>query len=150
MPTFVDACRENGLIFVGPSAEAQRAMGEKTAARRTAQAAEVPIVPGAMSDVEDDSKASEMAEQLGYPVLLKAAAGGGGKGIRFVRDPKDLLSSLRTAAARLTVPLAMDASISKRPSRRHVTSKYNSLPILTATLFIWVSANVVFNAAIRS
>ena len=95
--TFVDACRENGLIFVGPSAEAQRAMGEKTAARRTAQAAEVPIVPGAMSDVEDDSKASEIAEQLGYPVLLKAAAGGGGKGIRFVRDPKDLLSSLRTA-----------------------------------------------------
>ncbi len=95
--TFVDACRENGLIFVGPSAEAQRAMGEKTAARRTAQAAEVPIVPGAMSDVEDDSKASEMAEQLGYPVLLKAAAGGGGKGIRFVRDPKDLLPSLRTA-----------------------------------------------------
>ncbi len=95
--TFVDTCRENGLIFIGPSAEAQRAMGEKTAARRTAQAAEVPIVPGAMTDVEDDSKASEIAEQLGYPVLLKAAAGGGGKGIRFVRDPKDLLPSLRTA-----------------------------------------------------
>ncbi|HLJ35543.1 MAG TPA: acetyl-CoA carboxylase biotin carboxylase subunit [Ktedonobacteraceae bacterium] len=95
--SFVDACTEAGFIFVGPSAGAQRAMGEKTAARRTAQAAGVPIVPGAMNDVEDDTTAVEMAEQLGYPLLLKAAAGGGGKGIRFVRDPKDLLPSLRTA-----------------------------------------------------
>ena len=94
---FVEACRDAGLIFVGPSAEAMAAMGEKTAARRTAQAAGVPIVPGAMTDVEDDTLVSEIAERLGYPVLLKAAAGGGGKGIRFVRDPKDLLSSLRTA-----------------------------------------------------
>jgi acetyl-CoA carboxylase biotin carboxylase subunit len=94
---FVEACQSAGLIFVGPSAEAQRAMGEKTAARRTAQAAGVPIVPGAMADVEDDTQVSEIAERLGYPILLKAAAGGGGKGIRFVRDPRDLLSSLRTA-----------------------------------------------------
>src|SRR5450759_946263 len=94
---FVDACTAAGLIFVGPSAEAQRAMGEKTAARRTAQAAGVPIVPGAMTDEGDDTAFAETAEQLGYPVLLKAAAGGGGKGIRFVRDPKDLLTSLRTA-----------------------------------------------------
>ncbi|GAC1423958.1 MAG: acetyl-CoA carboxylase biotin carboxylase subunit [Ktedonobacteraceae bacterium] len=94
---FVKACQEAALIFIGPSAEAQLAMGEKTAARRTAQAANVPIVPGAMSDVEDDTLAINIAEQIGYPLLLKAAAGGGGKGIRFVRDPKDLLSSLRTA-----------------------------------------------------
>jgi acetyl-CoA carboxylase biotin carboxylase subunit len=95
--TFVDACTAAGLIFVGPSAEAQRAMGEKTAARRTAQAVGVPIVPGAMTDVEDDVEAEEIASRLGYPLLLKAAAGGGGKGIRFVRDPKDLLPALGTA-----------------------------------------------------
>lgn len=95
--TFVDACTAAGLIFIGPTAESQRAMGEKTAARRTAKEAEVPIVPGAMTDVEDDTEATAIAERLGYPLLLKAAAGGGGKGIRFVRDPKDLLSSLRTA-----------------------------------------------------
>jgi acetyl-CoA carboxylase biotin carboxylase subunit len=94
---FVEACKAEGIIFVGPSPEAQRAMGEKTAARRTAQAAGVPIVPGAMSDVEDDAAAVEFAERLGYPLLLKAAGGGGGKGIRFVRHPKDLLTSLRTA-----------------------------------------------------
>jgi acetyl-CoA carboxylase biotin carboxylase subunit len=95
--TFVKTCQQAGLIFVGPPAQAQEAMGEKTAARRIAQAAGVPIVPGAMADIEDEALAIETAEQLGYPVLLKAAAGGGGKGIRFVRDPRDLSSSLRAA-----------------------------------------------------
>ncbi len=94
---FVEACKAEGIIFVGPPSEAQRAMGEKTAARRTAQAAGVPIVPGLMSDIEDDTTAMETAERLGYPILLKAAGGGGGKGIRFVHSSKDLLSSLRTA-----------------------------------------------------
>lgn len=95
--TFVDACADAGLIFVGPPAEVQRAMGEKTAARRTAQAADVPIVPGAMTEEGDDAAFVASAEQLGYPILLKAAAGGGGKGIRLVRDAKNLIPSLRTA-----------------------------------------------------
>lgn len=94
---FVQACKEAGLIFVGPPAEAQQAMGEKTAARRTAHAVGVPIVPGAMSDVEDDARAAEIAEDLGYPILLKAAAGGGGKGIRLVRAAKELQPALKTA-----------------------------------------------------
>jgi acetyl-CoA carboxylase biotin carboxylase subunit len=94
---FVAACQKAGFIFVGPSAEAQRAMGEKTAARRTAQAVGVPIVPGAMIDDASDEQIQEIAARLGYPLLLKAAAGGGGKGIRFVRDARDLLTSLRTA-----------------------------------------------------
>src|SRR5262249_34676255 len=82
---------------VGPSAQAQRAMGEKTAARRTAQAVGVPIVPGAMIDNADEEQIQALADKLGYPLLLKAAAGGGGKGIRLVRAPHDLLPSLRTA-----------------------------------------------------
>ena len=95
--SFVDACVEAGLIFVGPSAEHQRAVGEKTAARDLARQADVPIVPGALLDDLDDAAIAELAVQIGYPLLLKAAAGGGGKGIRFVRDPRALLSSLRTA-----------------------------------------------------
>jgi len=94
---FVEACKDAGLIFVGPPVEAQAAMGEKTAARRVAQQVGMPIVPGAMTDLEDDTQAYEIAERLGYPIMLKAAAGGGGKGIRFVRRTQDLLSSLRTA-----------------------------------------------------
>src|SRR3989440_6365615 len=84
--TFVDACIAAGLIFVGPTAEIQRSMGEKTAARRTAEASGVPIVPGAMSDVEDDAEAEEIASGLGDPLPLKAAAGGGGEGSGFVGE----------------------------------------------------------------
>ena len=94
---FVEACTEAGLIFVGPPASVQRAVGEKTAARNTAHDANVPIVPGAVLDNLNDAGVAELAEKIGYPLLLKAAAGGGGKGIRFVRDPKDLAASLRTA-----------------------------------------------------
>src|SRR5436190_9267557 len=94
---FVEACSDEGLIFVGPMATIQRAVGEKTAARSAAQVAGVPIVPGAMTDMIDDEGIQHIAKRIGYPLLLKAAAGGGGKGIRFVRDPHDLLSSLRTA-----------------------------------------------------
>src|SRR5262249_20574732 len=85
------------LTFVGPTAALQRAVGEKTAARHIAHQADVPIVPGALLDEMDAAAIQGLADQIGYPLLLKAAAGGGGKGIRFVRDPRDLLPSLRTA-----------------------------------------------------
>src|SRR6266487_1636326 len=94
---FVEACSDERLIFVGPMATVQRAVGEKTAARSAAQVAGVPIVPGAMTDMVDEGGIQQIAKRIGYPLLLKAAAGGGGKGIRFVRDPKDLTSALRTA-----------------------------------------------------
>src|SRR3989440_13018803 len=72
-------------------------MGKTTSVRLTAQAAAVPMVRGAMTEEGDDAACVTTAEQLRYAILLKAAAGGGGKGIRFVRDPRGLLSSLRTA-----------------------------------------------------
>jgi acetyl-CoA carboxylase biotin carboxylase subunit len=94
---FVDACEEAGLIFVGPPGRIQRALGEKTAARRLAEEAGVPVVPGYNSGLEDAREAARLAERLGYPVLLKAAAGGGGKGIRFVRRAEELEAALRLA-----------------------------------------------------
>ncbi|MGH2495485.1 MAG: acetyl-CoA carboxylase biotin carboxylase subunit [Ktedonobacteraceae bacterium] len=94
---FVDACTEAGLIFVGPPASIEREVGEKTAARDAARAVDVPIVPGALLDNVPDDEIAALAEKIGYPLLLKAAAGGGGKGIRFVRDPRNLMASLRTA-----------------------------------------------------
>ena len=94
---FVEACSDERLIFVGPMATVQRAVGEKTAARSAAQVAGVPIVPGAMTDMVDEEGIQQIAKRIGYPLLLQAAVGGGGKGIRFVRDPKDLTSALRTA-----------------------------------------------------
>jgi acetyl-CoA carboxylase biotin carboxylase subunit len=94
---FADACAAAGLIFVGPPGPIHRALGEKTAARRLAEEAGVPVVPGYNAGLEDAQAAARLAERLGYPVLLKAAAGGGGKGIRFVRQPEELEASLRLA-----------------------------------------------------
>ncbi|HKO15088.1 MAG TPA: acetyl-CoA carboxylase biotin carboxylase subunit [Gemmatimonadaceae bacterium] len=95
--SFARAVREAGLVFIGPPAEAIAAMGNKTAARQLVIAAGVPVVPGTTEAVRDASEAQAAAEQFGYPVLLKAAAGGGGKGMRVVREAGELASALESA-----------------------------------------------------
>jgi acetyl-CoA carboxylase biotin carboxylase subunit len=94
---FARAVRDAGLIFIGPPAEAIAATGSKTAARQLAISANVPVVPGTTEALRDAAEASAVAEQFGYPVLLKAAAGGGGKGMRVVREESQLASSLDAA-----------------------------------------------------
>ena len=94
---FARLVRDEGLTFIGPPAEAIAAMGSKTAARQLAIAAGVPVVPGTTSALADAAEAARIAEEFGYPVLLKAAAGGGGKGMRVVREPAELASSLDAA-----------------------------------------------------
>src|SRR3954467_13737340 len=94
---FARAVRDAGLTFIGPPAEAIAAMGSKTAARQLAVAANVPVVPGTTEALRDADEARAIADKFGYPVLLKAAAGGGGKGMRVVREPKEMESALDTA-----------------------------------------------------
>jgi acetyl-CoA carboxylase biotin carboxylase subunit len=94
---FAEAVAAAGLIFVGPSPAAIRAMGDKTEARRRMQAAGVPIVPGASATLEDSRAALAAAKKLGYPVMVKAAAGGGGKGMRVVAAPEALAGAVETA-----------------------------------------------------
>ncbi len=94
---FAEAVERAGLVFVGPSPEAMRAMGDKTEARRRMQAAGVPIVPGSTQPVSDLHQAGVQAGRIGFPVLLKAAAGGGGKGMRLVRDAAELASAFEAA-----------------------------------------------------
>jgi acetyl-CoA carboxylase biotin carboxylase subunit len=94
---FVEAVEAAGLVFVGPPAEAIRAMGDKTEARRRMEAAGVPIVPGAAPPANDSHAARTAADRLGYPVMVKAAAGGGGKGMRLVRGPEALDPGLDAA-----------------------------------------------------
>lgn len=87
---FADAVTTAGLIFVGPDAQTIRRMGDKAEARRTAAAAGVPVVPGSPGELEDLASALACAEQLGYPLLIKASAGGGGRGIRIAHDAAEL------------------------------------------------------------
>ncbi|MGI9045065.1 MAG: acetyl-CoA carboxylase biotin carboxylase subunit [Gemmatimonadaceae bacterium] len=94
---FARAVRDAGLVWVGPPAEAIAAMGNKTAARTLAVKNGVPIVPGTTEALRDAAAARAVANEFGYPVLLKAAAGGGGKGMRVVREEAELESALNAA-----------------------------------------------------
>jgi len=94
---FVEAVRDAGLIFIGPSPQAMRLVGDKTAARRTVQAAGVPVVPGGDRSIENDDQALAVAREMGFPVLIKAAAGGGGKGMHIVSSPDELSAAMKTS-----------------------------------------------------
>ncbi len=94
---FADACRAAGFVFVGPPAEAIRAMGAKNRAKAIMQAAGVPVVPGYHGAAQDDAALVRAADEIGYPVLVKAVAGGGGKGMRVVEDARDLSAALHSA-----------------------------------------------------
>jgi acetyl-CoA carboxylase biotin carboxylase subunit len=94
---FARACADASVKFIGPTGAAMDAMGSKTQARQAMELAGVPIVPGTSRGLESVEQAEEVAARIGYPVMLKAAAGGGGKGMRLVHEPADLKSALEGA-----------------------------------------------------
>jgi acetyl-CoA carboxylase biotin carboxylase subunit len=94
---FARACADAGLKFIGPTAAAMDAMGSKTRARQAMERAGVPFVPGTSHGLESYEQAEQVAARIGYPVMLKAAAGGGGKGMRLVHGPEELKSALEGA-----------------------------------------------------
>jgi acetyl-CoA carboxylase biotin carboxylase subunit len=96
---FVRACLDNDLIFVGPTPEAIEVMGDKARAKETMRAAGVPLVPGSESRLAGAEEAAALAAKVRYPVLLKASAGGGGRGMRLVERPEDVQDAFRAASA---------------------------------------------------
>jgi acetyl-CoA carboxylase biotin carboxylase subunit len=94
-PAFAKAIKAAGLVFIGPTVENILAMGDKLASRDLMMKAGVPVVPGSAGSIPDAETAAKEAARIGYPVILKASAGGGGKGIRVVLDPKELPSAFR-------------------------------------------------------
>jgi acetyl-CoA carboxylase, biotin carboxylase subunit len=94
---FAQACADAGVKFIGPTAAAMEAMGSKTRARQAMEKSGVPFVPGTSCGIESFEEAEEVAARIGYPVMLKAAAGGGGKGMRLVPAPEQLMSALEAA-----------------------------------------------------
>jgi len=94
---FARACEENDLIFVGPSSDLLGRMGDKIEARKIAEKADVPTLPGTQDPISDRKKAAKIAKKIGFPLIIKAAFGGGGRGMRVVKDPKDLIPLLDEA-----------------------------------------------------
>lgn len=94
---FSRRCQKEGIIFIGPSPEAIEQMGDKITARKTMIAAGVPVVPGTTDKVESESEALKVIAEIGLPVMIKASAGGGGKGMRLVKEESKILDSLRAA-----------------------------------------------------
>jgi acetyl-CoA carboxylase biotin carboxylase subunit len=96
-PRFADRCEAEKIKLIGPSAHAMRTMGSKTVARKTVQAAGVPVVPGTIDPIATEEEVLRIAKEIGFPVMLKATSGGGGKGMRLVREEGELHSALRMA-----------------------------------------------------
>ena len=96
---FAEQCRDSQIEFIGPSAESIRLLGDKPAARKAAKKARVKTVPGSGDVIEDDAHAAKICAELGYPVMIKAAAGGGGRGMRIAHNEATLRSQIRNARA---------------------------------------------------
>ncbi len=96
-PEFAELCKQKGIIFVGPDAELIRNMGLKTIAKSMAAKANMPLVPGSPNAITDVKEAIEFAEKIGYPVILKASAGGGGRGMRIVEKPETMERHFKSA-----------------------------------------------------
>ena len=94
---FAEICESCGIAFIGPSPQAIETMGDKAKARKAMIEAGVPVVPGSKDIITDEETATEVAEDIGYPVLIKASAGGGGKGMRVAQNVKELRSSIQAA-----------------------------------------------------
>lgn len=94
---FAEVCRDCKIEFIGPSPEAMTLLGDKVEAKRVATKAKVPIFPGSEGAIEDEDEAAEIAEKIGYPVIIKAAAGGGGRGMRVCRNEATLRSNIKNA-----------------------------------------------------
>ena len=94
---FAEVCRDCKIEFIGPSPEAMGILGDKVEAKKAAAKAKVPIFPGSDGAIEDEDEAAEIAEKIGYPVIIKAAAGGGGRGMRVCRNEATLRSNIKNA-----------------------------------------------------
>lgn len=106
---FAERLQKEGIILIGPSPDAMRVMGDKLTAKQTVKAYDVPLVPGIDEAVSDFKKAIDVAKQIGFPVLIKASAGGGGKGMRLVEREEDLEEQMKLAQSEARSSFGDDA-----------------------------------------
>jgi acetyl-CoA carboxylase biotin carboxylase subunit len=134
-PHFAEVCESCNIKFIGPSSQAMAAMGDKNAARAAARKAGVPVTPGSDGIVETESDAIKIAKKIGYPVMIKAAAGGGGRGMRMAHNEPSLQSAFHSARHEAEKASGTIRSISRSSSSIRIMSNFRLLPIVTVTLF---------------
>jgi acetyl-CoA carboxylase biotin carboxylase subunit len=127
---FARACEDSGITFIGPAPDSIDRMGDKAVAKQTMKAAGVPTVPGSDGAVTSEQDALRFAEEAGYPVLIKASAGGGGRGMRVATDPESLIASLHAAKAESAVAFGDDTVYLEKYLKR---SRHIEIQVLADT-----------------
>ena len=145
---FSDRCDREGIIFIGPNSHAIRQMGDKITARKTMMAAGVPVVPGTIDKINDEDEALKIIEEIGLPVMIKATAGGGGKGMRLVKRTEDILSSLRMAQSEARNAFT-EHSRSKRCMVFPIILNSRYWPTSWGIPYTFLNVNALYSAAIR-
>jgi acetyl-CoA carboxylase, biotin carboxylase subunit len=130
---FAEICADHKIAFIGPTPDSIRSMGDKATAKKTMQRVGVPTVPGSKGLVASEEEARTVARSIGYPVIIKATAGGGGRGMRLVEVMKTWAKCLWRPRAKPKRPLATAASTSKSLSKSPATLSFRSWPITMAT-----------------
>jgi pyruvate carboxylase len=145
---FAEKCEAAGIVFIGPTAEMQRRLGDKIAARRVAIEAGVPVIPGTADAIEQEEDALIFAKNYGYPIIIKAAAGGGGRGMRIARNRKELIEGLASARVRHWLLMAMQR-FSERCIENPKHMRFRSSGTITATWCTSSSVTVLSSVAIK-
>ena len=130
---FPRALAKAGIVFIGPNPGAIAAMGDKIESKKAAAAAKVSTVPGHLGVIEDDKHAVKIADQIGYPVMIKASAGGGGKGMRIAHSRAEVAEGFNLRRRKRNRPSATIASSSRNSSSIPATSKSRCSATSTAT-----------------
>ncbi len=146
---FARRCEEEGVIFIGPSADIISKMGIKTEARKIMREAGLPIVPGTETPVQGIDEVKKVANEVGYPIMLKALAGGGGKGMRLVRTEEEVETALRLSNPKQGLLLAMMRCILRNTSKIPIISKFRLWEINMAMWSIFTNVNVPFSVVTK-
>ncbi len=146
---FAHRCEEEGVIFIGPGADIIAKMGIKTEARKIMREAGLPIVPGTEAPVQGIEEVKTVAKEVGYPIMLKALAGGGGKGMRLVRSEEEVEAALRLSQSEAGTSFGNDAVYIEKYIENPHHIEVQIMGINMVMSFIWGGVNVLSNDGIR-
>ena len=147
---FAKACKKSGIIFIGPGSEVMEVTGDKMKCKEVMKEAGVPLVPGSDGVVDDLDEAVAIAKDSGFPVLLKSAFGGGGRGIRLAKDEKELRQEYEMASAESKAAFGKAHFMLKNALRASAILNINLFAIHTATVGTYSNVNVLCKEDIRS